>query len=160
MTDQHGTATDATAVSTPSDREIVAERIFDAPPERVFAAYTEPKLIPEWWGPRGVTTTVDKMDARPGGDWRFVCRDPDGETAFRGTYREITPTERVSETFEWEGMPSPPGAEGRAPPRFGTCSSNPRTSRTSVAAPGSRPRCSSIRPRSATACSRPAWKPA
>ena len=105
MTDQHGTATGATAVSTPSDREIVAERIFDAPPERVFAAYTEPKLIPEWWGPRGVTTTVDKMDARPGGDWRFVCRDSDGETAFRGTYREITPTERVSETFEWEGMP-------------------------------------------------------
>jgi uncharacterized protein YndB with AHSA1/START domain len=95
----------ATTVTTPSDREIVAERIFDAPRVRVFDAYTDSRLIPEWWGPRGVTTEIDKMDARPGGDWRFVCRDAEGETAFRGTYREITPPERISETFEWEGMP-------------------------------------------------------
>jgi uncharacterized protein YndB with AHSA1/START domain len=97
-------ASSRTVVSTPSDREIVAERIFDAPRERVFAAYTDPKLIPEWWGPRGVTTTIDKMDVRPGGEWRFVCRDPEGETAFRGAYREISPPERISESFEWEGM--------------------------------------------------------
>lgn len=103
MTDDQQAA--GTTVSTPSDREIVAERVFDAPRERVFAAYTNPELIPEWWGPRGVTTTVDKMDPRPGGDWRFISTDPEGETAFRGTYREITPPELVSETFEWEGMP-------------------------------------------------------
>jgi uncharacterized protein YndB with AHSA1/START domain len=46
------------------------------------------------------------MDVRAGGSWRFVMRDQDGsETAFRGTYREVTPPERIVQTFEWEGMP-------------------------------------------------------
>jgi len=100
--DQQGT----TAVTTPSDREIVSERVFDAPRERVFAAYTDPELIPQWWGPRGTTTIVDRMDVRPGGAWRFVNRDSNGdETGFRGTYREVTPPERIVQTFEWEGMP-------------------------------------------------------
>jgi uncharacterized protein YndB with AHSA1/START domain len=72
----------------------------------VFATFTDPELIPRWWGPRSQTTTVDVMDVRPGGSWRFVCRDADGsETAFRGTFREITPPERIVQTFEWEGMP-------------------------------------------------------
>jgi uncharacterized protein YndB with AHSA1/START domain len=97
---------ESTKVSTRSDREIVSERIFDAPRERVFAAFTDPELIPRWWGPRSQTTTVDVMEVRPGGSWRFVCRDADGsETAFRGTFREITPPERIVQTFEWEGMP-------------------------------------------------------
>jgi len=104
--DQQETTAGATAVTTPSAREIVSERVFDAPRERVFAAYTDPELIPEWWGPRGTTTIVDQMDVRPGGAWRFVHRDPDGtETGFRGTYREVTPPERIVQTFEWEGMP-------------------------------------------------------
>ncbi len=98
--------TQSTTVKARSDREIVSERVFDAPRERVFEAFTDPELIPEWWGPRNVTTTVDKMDVRPGGDWRFVCQSSDGNTdGFRGTYREITPPERVVQTFEWEGMP-------------------------------------------------------
>jgi uncharacterized protein YndB with AHSA1/START domain len=93
-------------VTTPSDREIHVERVFDAPRDRVFAAYTDPALVPEWWGPRGTTTIVDTMDVRPGGSWRFVAREQDGsETAFRGTYREVTPPERIVQTFEWEGMP-------------------------------------------------------
>jgi len=95
-----------TVVTTPSDREIVSERVFDAPRERVFAAYTDPELIPQWWGPRGATTIVDQMDVRPGGAWRFVHRDSNGDkTGFRGTYREVTPPERIVQTFEWEGMP-------------------------------------------------------
>ena len=82
-------------VTTPTDREIHIERVFDAPRDRVFAVYTDPELIPEWWGPRGTTTVVDQMDVRPGGSWRFVMRDADGsETGFRGTYREVTPPER------------------------------------------------------------------
>ncbi len=90
----------------PSDREIVMTRVFDAPRELVFKAYTDPKLIPQWWGPRGLTTTVDKMDVRPGGVWRFVLRGPDGnEYAFNGVYREIVPPERIVDTFEFEGMP-------------------------------------------------------
>jgi uncharacterized protein YndB with AHSA1/START domain len=93
-------------VTTPTDREIHIERVFDAPRDKVFAAFTNPELIPEWWGPRGTTTIVEEMDVRPGGNWRFVGRSADGsETAFRGTYREITPPERIVQTFEWEGMP-------------------------------------------------------
>jgi uncharacterized protein YndB with AHSA1/START domain len=96
----------ATTVTTPSDREIVSERVFDAPRDRVFAAYTDPELIPQWWGPRRMTTIVDQMDVRPGGAWRFVMREPDGqEQGFRGVYREITPPERIVQTFEWEGLP-------------------------------------------------------
>jgi len=95
-----------TTVTTPTDREIRTERVFDAPRDRVFEAYTDPKLIPEWWGPRDTTTIVDRMDVRAGGGWRFVMRNTDGsETAFRGTYREVEPPERIVQTFEWEGMP-------------------------------------------------------
>jgi uncharacterized protein YndB with AHSA1/START domain len=93
-------------VTTPTDREIHIERVFDAPRERVFSAYTDPELIPEWWGPEGITTIVDRMDVKAGGAWRFVCRDADGrEDGFRGTYREVSPPERIVQTFEWEGMP-------------------------------------------------------
>jgi uncharacterized protein YndB with AHSA1/START domain len=93
-------------ITTPAEREIRIERVFEAPRDRVFAVYTDPELIPEWWGPHDTTTVVDTMDVRPGGSWRFVGRDPDGtETAFRGTYREVTPPERIVQTFEWEGMP-------------------------------------------------------
>ena len=96
----------ALSVSTPSEREIRLEREFDAPRERVFAVMIDPALISEWWGPRGTTTTVDEMDVRPGGAWRYVVRNQDGsETAFRGIYREIAAPERIVQTFEWEGMP-------------------------------------------------------
>jgi uncharacterized protein YndB with AHSA1/START domain len=97
---------ETTVYTTPSDREIVSERVFDASRDRVFAAYTDPELIPQWWGPRDVPVTVDKMDVRRGGAWRFVHHDPDGnENGFRGTYREVAPPERIVQTFEWEGMP-------------------------------------------------------
>lgn len=92
-------------VTTPTDREIHIERVFDAPRDRVFAVYTDPKLIPQWWGPRSTDTTVDEMDVRTGGRWRFLIRNPDGsETGFRGAYREVSPPERIVQTFEWEGM--------------------------------------------------------
>lgn len=88
------------------DREFRIERIFDAPRDLVFAVYTDPALIPQWWGRRADTTVVDRMDVRAGGAFRFVITSPDGtETAFRGTYREVTPPERIVQTFEWEGMP-------------------------------------------------------
>jgi uncharacterized protein YndB with AHSA1/START domain len=100
------TAGAAASVTTPTDREIHIERVFDAPRDRVYATFTDPELIPEWWGPRGGTTIVDQMDVRAGGAWRYVIRTADGdETAFRGTYREVSHPERVVQTFEWEGMP-------------------------------------------------------
>jgi uncharacterized protein YndB with AHSA1/START domain len=93
-------------VTTPSDRVIHIEREFDAPREEVFAVYTDPQLIPEWWGPRETTTAVDRMDVRTGGSWRFLVRDADGsESGFHGSYREVTPPDRIVQTFEWEGMP-------------------------------------------------------
>jgi uncharacterized protein YndB with AHSA1/START domain len=67
---------------------------------------TDPTLIPRWWGSNGYTTTVDKMEVRMGGIWRYVSRDADGnEFAFRGVYHQIMPPERLVYTFEWEGMP-------------------------------------------------------
>jgi uncharacterized protein YndB with AHSA1/START domain len=100
------TSKDAAKFTMPSDREVVMTKVFDAPRELVWKAYTDPKLIPRWWGPRYLTTTIDKMDVRPGGAWRFVSRGPDGsEFAFHGVYREIVKPNRLSWTFEFEGMP-------------------------------------------------------
>jgi uncharacterized protein YndB with AHSA1/START domain len=93
-------------ISTPSDREIVFTRVFDAPRELVYKAYTDPELVPKWWGQRGSTTIVDTMDVRPGGKWRYIQRSPDGaEYAFSGEYREVVPPERLVYTFEFEPMP-------------------------------------------------------
>ena len=90
----------------PSDREVVITRIFDAPRERLFKASTDPDLIPQWWGPKRFTTTVEKMDVKPGGVWRFIQLDQDGNKyAFDGVYLEIVPPEREVHTFEFAGMP-------------------------------------------------------
>ena len=100
------TSKDAAKFTMPSDREVVMTKIFDAPRELVWKAYTDPKLIPRWWGPRYLTTTIDKMDVKPGGAWRFVSRGPDGsEFGFHGVYRETVKPERLSWTFEFEGVP-------------------------------------------------------
>jgi uncharacterized protein YndB with AHSA1/START domain len=101
----NGQQTQGTQVAAQGEREIVTERVFDAPPERVFQAFTDPELVAQWWGRRQDTTTVDKMDVREGGDWRFLTDAPDGSHAFRGTYRVIQPPEVLEWTFEWEGMP-------------------------------------------------------
>ncbi len=90
----------------PARHDIVLTRQFDAPRELVFKTYTDPQAIPNWWGPRRLSTTVDHMDVRPGGTWRFVQRDADGnEYAFHGVYHEVVPPERLVATFEFEGMP-------------------------------------------------------
>jgi uncharacterized protein YndB with AHSA1/START domain len=96
----------ATLTAPPARHDVVLTREFDAPRQLVFDVYTDPQTIPRWWGPRSLTTTVDQMDVRPGGTWRFVQRDAAGnEFAFRGVYHEIVPPERIVQTFEFEGMP-------------------------------------------------------
>lgn len=60
------------------DREIVATRIFDAPRELAFQAWTDPDHLHQWWGPDGFTTTTQHYDVRPGGVWQFVMHGPDG----------------------------------------------------------------------------------
>ncbi len=86
--------------------KVVMERVFDAPREAVFKAFTDPRAIPQWWGPKRLATTVDRMDVRPGGLWRFVQRDADGnEYAFHGVYKVIDPPKLLSATFNFEGIP-------------------------------------------------------
>jgi len=87
-------------------QEIVVMAEFNAPRENVFKAFTNPNLIAQWWGPKNITTKVDKLDLRKGGTWRFVQHDPQqNEYAFNGVYHEIRPPERLVYTFEYEGEP-------------------------------------------------------
>ncbi|MFY3743357.1 SRPBCC family protein [Anaeromyxobacter sp. Red801] len=92
------------AVSTPTDREIRVERIFDAPRERVWRAFTDPALLAQWWG-RGNKLVVERYELERGGHWRFVEHADDGVHGFEGRFREVTPPERLAMTFEWDGMP-------------------------------------------------------
>jgi uncharacterized protein YndB with AHSA1/START domain len=90
----------------PGKQEIVVTRLFDAPREKLFKAMTDPTLIPEWWGPRYLTTTVDKLEARAGGIWRFVQVGADGvEHAFHGVFHVIDSPEQMVMTFEYENEP-------------------------------------------------------
>jgi uncharacterized protein YndB with AHSA1/START domain len=84
----------------------VMKREFDAPRELVWKVWTDPEMVPKWWGPRGVTTTVDKMDVKVGGEWRYVQKDEKGEEyGFRGEYKEVVAPEKIIYTFEFEPMP-------------------------------------------------------
>lgn len=96
----------ATLVADPARHDIVMTREFDAPRDLVFATYIDPKHIPNWWGPRSLTTKVDVLDARSGGSWRFVQRDEAGqEFAFHGVYHEVSTPGRIVGTFEFDGVP-------------------------------------------------------
>jgi uncharacterized protein YndB with AHSA1/START domain len=95
-----------TAFATPSDREIVITRVFDAPRRRVFEALTDPAHVPHWFGPRGWALPVCVIDFRPGGSWRFVGRGPDGtEMGMRGVYQAIAPPERFVTTERFDDYP-------------------------------------------------------
>ena len=82
-----------TVVTTPNELEIRVERVFDAPRAHVFSVWTDPALIPEWWGE---TTVVEEMDVRPGGRWRFNT----GYGVVEGEFREVVPPERLVQTFQ------------------------------------------------------------
>ncbi len=95
----------AVTLSLPSEREILISRVFDAPPERVFRAHTDPKAFAEWWGPREYVNTVDRWELRSGGSWRVVQKAPDGtEHPFRGVFQEVVPAKRLTWTFEYEPL--------------------------------------------------------
>lgn len=91
-------------ITTPGDRDIRIERIFNAPRDRVWKAMTDPKLVAQWWG-RGNKLVVERMELEPGGHWRFVEHSDHGVHGFEGRFAEIAPPERVVQTFEWDGMP-------------------------------------------------------
>jgi uncharacterized protein YndB with AHSA1/START domain len=86
----------ATAVAATSDREIVLTRVFDAPREVVWKAWTEPQHIVKWWGPNGFTDTIEIMDVRPGGMWKHVMHGPDGTNyANNSRYLEVVKPQRL-----------------------------------------------------------------
>src|ERR687885_209634 len=96
----------STTFTMPSDAEIVATRVFDAPRRLVWEAHTSPEHVPHWMlGPEGWTMPVCEIDLRPGGAWHFVWRRADGTEEFemRGEYREIVPPERLVYTERWGG---------------------------------------------------------
>jgi uncharacterized protein YndB with AHSA1/START domain len=97
---------DLQVVAEPGTHEIQITRSFDAPRELVYKAFTDPDAVRRWWGQRDTETVVDRLEARAGGQWRFVERSGDGdEHGFHGVYHEATAPERIVYTFEWEGMP-------------------------------------------------------
>lgn len=97
-------------VAAPGKQEVIISRTFDAPRELVYEVYTDPALMPEWWGPAKYGTRVDEMEVRRGGLWRFVNIDGGGmEFAFRGVYHEAAASERLVYTTEFEGMPGSVG---------------------------------------------------
>ncbi|MDB5164877.1 MAG: Activator of Hsp90 ATPase 1 family protein [Candidatus Saccharibacteria bacterium] len=97
---------DTTITATPGGYEVVIKREFNATKDKVFEAYNDPELFVQWIGPSALTTKIDSWDAVPGGKWRYVSKDSDGnEYGFHGYYHDIVENERIVQTFEFEGMP-------------------------------------------------------
>jgi uncharacterized protein YndB with AHSA1/START domain len=97
----------STSMVIESDRQIVIERTFNGPPPIVFAAWTKPELVKQWWAPKsgGVTLSECTGDVRVGGKYRYVMRLPDGsQVGFFGEYTEITPPTRLIYTQSLDTM--------------------------------------------------------
>ena len=78
---------------------------FDAPPAKVFRAHTDPELVAQWLGPRGLEMTIDHYDCRTGGSYRYVHLSDGEEYGFHGCFHEVRPSEQIVQTFTFEGMP-------------------------------------------------------
>jgi uncharacterized protein YndB with AHSA1/START domain len=93
-------------VAEPGTHQIVLTREFAAPRDLVYRAYTDPELLAQWLGPRGLTMHVDRYEVRDGGVWRFIQRDPEGtEYGFRGVFHGTPSPDNLVRTFEYEGFP-------------------------------------------------------
>jgi uncharacterized protein YndB with AHSA1/START domain len=95
-----------TVTATPGSHELSYERVFQATPELVYRAFTEADIVRRWWG-GNYETVVDRLEARPGGVWRYLTREEGGgaASAFHGVFHDLVPGERIVQTFEFEGMP-------------------------------------------------------
>lgn len=90
----------------PNTPSLIITCLFDAPFEQVFNIWTDPQLIPQWWGPAYLDTTVERMEVRTGGSYRILQRAPDGKVhGFHGVYHAIEAPRRIVATFEYEGTP-------------------------------------------------------
>jgi uncharacterized protein YndB with AHSA1/START domain len=86
---------------------ITITREFDAPPELVFKAWTDPELVAQWMGPRSVTMDISHWDCRRGGSWTYTAgREGEPDFAsFYGSFHEVREPDRLVQTFTWEGEP-------------------------------------------------------
>jgi uncharacterized protein YndB with AHSA1/START domain len=80
-------------------------REFDAPPDKVFRAHTDPDLLVRWLGPKDITMEIDHYDCRTGGSWRYLHKRDGEEYGFHGTFHEVRPSELIVQTFTYEGFP-------------------------------------------------------
>ena len=93
-------------IAEPGVPQIVMTREFDAPRELLFRAHIDPALLVQWLGPRALTMTVDRLEARDGGRWRYIHRDAAGtEYAFHGVFHGAPSLDGIVQTFEFEGTP-------------------------------------------------------
>jgi uncharacterized protein YndB with AHSA1/START domain len=93
-------------IAEPGTLQIVISREFDAPRELLFRAHTDPELLAQWHGPRTLALSVDRLEARDGGRWRYIHRDADGnEYGFRGVFHGTPSPDGIVRTFEFEGAP-------------------------------------------------------
>jgi uncharacterized protein YndB with AHSA1/START domain len=92
-------------VADPNLPTIRITREFDASPQQVFRAWTDPELVAQWMGPRSTTTRIDRWDCRTGGNYRYVSVHEGVEYGFYGAFHEVRPDERLVQTFTFEDMP-------------------------------------------------------
>lgn len=108
------TTTRQTEISLDPDVPLVRIiREFDASPEQVFRAHTDPELFSQWNGPRGMQMRIDHFDCRTGGSYRYELAREDMSASFYGCFHEVRPSEAIVQTFTFEGMP-----DGVAPERL------------------------------------------
>jgi uncharacterized protein YndB with AHSA1/START domain len=96
----------ATTINTPAGTPFVEViREFDATPAQLYKIVSDADLVAQWLGPRDLEATIEKYDVRPGGTYRYIHRDANGEYAFRGVFHTVEPDKLIIQTFEWEGAP-------------------------------------------------------
>jgi uncharacterized protein YndB with AHSA1/START domain len=105
-------APESSTAATLEQRTLFIDRIFDAPRELVFRAWTDPEHIVHWWGPRGFKSTVLALDVRSGGAYRIHMRSPENTDHWsQGIFREVVPPERLVMVGSWadkDGNPTTP----------------------------------------------------
>ena len=101
MTSTHETQ----IISDPDVPLIRIIREFDAPPEKVYRAHTDPELVAQWMGPNSTQNRIDQWDCRTGGSYRYVHTQDGEEYAFHGSFHEVRPPEVIVQTFTYEGFP-------------------------------------------------------
>ncbi len=93
-------------IAEPGVPQILIAREFDAPRELLFRAHVEPELLVQWLGPRDLTLTVERLEARDGGRWRFIHQGADGNVyGFHGVFHGAPSPDGIVRTFEFEGAP-------------------------------------------------------